>query len=92
MVGAHVTAARAIWRAVAAGASRCWGWHAEFALSAAFLGGWALVTAGLAACTTPKIWWFSAGGLLLGLSGVRFVGEMLWKGLYTLTREDRRHG
>lgn len=74
------------------GGARILAARAEIGVSLAFLGGWALVTAGVAACSTPKVWWFSAGFLLLSLCGWRFLGEIAWKGLYALTREERRRG
>lgn len=68
---------------ILAGAQRS---RAELALSAAILGGWTLITVGLAALTTRHVWPISAGFFLLSLAGWQFVGRLFWRGLYILTR------
>lgn len=62
--------------------------RAEILLSVALLGGWALVTYGIAALSTPLAWPISGGFLLLSLCGWRFLGTLFLRGLYDLTRED----
>lgn len=64
--------------------------RAEFLTAAAIVLGWALLTWGVADRTGPIAWRFSAAVLLLSLVGWRFLGTIVWEGLYKLTREDRR--
>lgn len=66
-----------------AGAHAVWGARAELAASLALLGGWALVTLGIAALTSPLAWAFSGGVLLLSGFG--------WKLLYTIARDGLYH-
>lgn len=66
--------------------------RAELAATAALLGGWASLTAGVAALTTPHVWPISIGLLLLSLCGWKFLATLVTHGLYVLTREERRDG
>lgn len=61
--------------------------RAEILLSAAMLGGWALVTLGIAQLTTPKVWPLSGGLLLLSAGGWRMLATIAMHGLYSLTRD-----
>lgn len=65
--------------------------RAELATAAALLGGWTLLTHGVAALL-PRVpvWSLSAGLLLVSLCGWELLWTMGRKGLYTLSREDRR--
>lgn len=62
--------------------------RAELLTSAAFVGGWLLITWGLAALLTPIIWRLSLGLLLISLGGIRLLSVFAWEGLYTLTRDE----
>ncbi len=50
--------------------------------------GWALVTFGLASLWRWELWPLSFGVLTLSIVGWRYLGEIFWKGLYTLSRKD----
>lgn len=69
-------------------------YRAELLVSAAFLGGWALVTCAIAALVPPRIptWELSGGLLLLSLCGWGWLGSVFWSGLYKLSAEDRADG
>lgn len=60
--------------------------RAEILLTAAMLGGWALVTWGLVLFTTWKVWPLSGGLLLLSCGGWRMLWTVASYGLYGLTR------
>ena len=55
-------------------------------MGAAALGGWAFVTAGVAAVTSNVAWLFSAGVLLLSLCGFQLLWTVAKAGLYVLSR------
>lgn len=62
--------------------------RAELAVTAAVIGGWLLLTYGVASLTAPIAWAFSGGLLLLSLCGWRFLWRLVRDGLYELTRGD----
>lgn len=70
----------------AAGAA-VWRIRSELLTFAAILGGWALVTLGVAYLTAPIAWAFSAGVFLLSMAGWQLVFTVARRGLYNLTRE-----
>lgn len=53
----------------------------------AFIGGWSLITQGVAALTSPLAWLFSGGVLLISLGGWKLFWALVTNGLYSLTRE-----
>lgn len=61
--------------------------RAEILLTIALLGGWALVTWGIALLTTWKVWPISGGLLLLSCGGWRLLWTIVSDGLYMLTRK-----
>lgn len=63
--------------------------RAEWLTAAAFLAGWGLVTAFVAALTAPLAWLLSLGLLAFSLGGWRLAWTIATRGLYTLTREAR---
>jgi protein-S-isoprenylcysteine O-methyltransferase Ste14 len=63
---------------------------AEILLTIALLGGWALVTWGVALLTTWKVWAISAGLLLLSCGGWKLLWVIVTDGLYAPTRVKRR--
>lgn len=69
-------------------ATRAWPWS-ETLTATAFIGGWLLITAGIAALTSRVAWLFSLGVLLISLGGWRLLWRMATDGLYALTREER---
>jgi hypothetical protein len=64
--------------------------RAELATAAAFLAGWVLITWAIALYTSPRIWLVSGGLLLISLGGWEFLLTILRKGLYTLTRPEKK--
>lgn len=58
---------------------------AEWYSAALAAGGWACLTAGIAALTSPLAWLFSAGLLLLLLVGLRPLGVVFVEGLDSLS-------
>ncbi|MEA3244808.1 MAG: hypothetical protein U9Q74_01500 [Gemmatimonadota bacterium] len=62
----------------------------EILTSFALLGGWALITWGIAILTAPVAWIFSGGALLLSLAGWRMLWEIASRGLYAMTRTTKR--
>jgi hypothetical protein len=62
----------------------------EALLVVAILGGWGLLTWGLALLTTPKVYPISGGLLLLSCAGWRMLWAIASDGLYTLTRTPKR--
>lgn len=60
----------------------------ELLTAAVFVAGWALLTAGVVALTSPIAWLFGAGLLLISLGGWRLLITLVVHGLYALTRED----
>ena len=71
-------------------ATTVWRVRAEILLSLALLGGWGMVTWGVAELTTPKVWPISIGLLLLSVCGWRLLWTVFSHGLYSLTREESR--
>ena len=65
-------------------------YRAEVATAAAFLMGWACVTAGLALWISPRVWLVSLGLLLISLGGWELLYFVIRKGLYTLTRPEEK--
>lgn len=68
-------------------------WLASFAgellTAAAFVGGWLLVTVGVAALLPPRVVWpVSLGLLLLSAGGWGLLVSVARHGLYVLTRAD----
>ncbi len=64
--------------------------RAELLTGATLVVGWLLVTAGVAALTSPRAWLFSLGLLCISLGGWRMLWQIASAGLYTLTRPRRR--
>lgn len=62
----------------------------EILTAGALLGGWSLVTLGIALLTSPLAWLFSGGLLLLSLSGWKLLYVLARDGLYALTRDNKR--
>lgn len=65
-------------------------YRASLLTGAAFVCGWALLTAGLASLTVAQVWPLSGGLFLLGLVGFGLIREIMTEGLYALARERRR--
>ena len=61
--------------------------RAELLTALALLGGWLLVTWGVAALTHWAAWPISLGILSVSLGGWRFAWTVARDGLYTLTRD-----
>ncbi len=57
---------------------------AEIAVSIAWLGGWALVTWGIARLTSVEAWIFSGGVLLLSFTGWEWMYGVMKDGVYSL--------
>lgn len=53
------------------------------------VGGWGLLTLGIARLTVPEVWPISAGLLLLSLCGWGFLRVLFLEGLYVLSRGRR---
>jgi hypothetical protein len=62
----------------------------EILTAGAFVGGWALLTAGVAALTSSLAWLFSGGLLLISLGGWKLLWKLATSGLYALTRAPGR--
>lgn len=69
-------------------AERTWSLRAELLVAAAFLGGWFLVTLGIASYTSTRVWPISLGILLLSLCGWKWVWNLTSVGLYTLGGDE----
>jgi len=67
------------------GVRRVAGFISEWYSAALAAGGWACLTAGIAALTSPLAWLFSAGLLLLLLVGLRPLGVVFLEGLDSLS-------
>lgn len=82
----------ALERMAIAAVALAWRVRAELLQASAMLTGWALVTAGAAAVSSPVAWVFSAGLLLLSLCGWKFLYTLFRTGLYTLhsVSQERR--
>lgn len=67
---------------------------AEILTGLAFLAGWCLITAAVAALTVPQVWPLSMGLLLLSAGGWRMLLGLATDGLYALTRPkpERKRG
>lgn len=87
-LGARALAARQR-TAAALRASRYWlaEYRAELLAAAALVAGWSLITAGVAALTSPLAWLFSAGTFLISLFGWELLYTVGRRGLYALTRK-----
>ena len=60
----------------------------EVLVSIALLGGWLLITWGVASLTRWQAWPISLGLLLFSLAGWRFLRNLFRDGLYVLTKES----
>ena len=65
---------------------------AKVALVLGILGGWALVTWGVADLTVPEVWPVSGGLFVLSLVGWKFLGTLFGRGLYVLSRSKAKGG
>ena len=54
----------------------------------AILGGWGLLTAGIAFLLVPEVWLISGGLLLLSLAGWAHLRVLFTAGLYALSRRS----
>lgn len=61
----------------------------ELVATAALLGGWCLVTWGVAALLVWQVWPISVGLLLLGCFGWRLLLRVFGDGLYALYQQSR---
>lgn len=52
--------------------------------------GWLLLTAGIAAVTSPVAWYFSLGLLGLALGGFKTIGIIAWYGLLALNIDEKK--
>lgn len=78
---------KALRRSVEDVAGWAWKCRAETALSCALVGGWLLVTYGIAGLIRPRIAWpISVGLLLLTASGWKFIAKIAAVGLYAMQR------
>ena len=64
-------------------------WWREAALCIGVLGGWSLLTLGIAELAVSEVWPISGGLLLLSLCGWGFLRDVAKEGLYTLSRRPR---
>jgi hypothetical protein len=85
----HVTINQALAR-VAHWFAPVWAIRGELAQGALLLGGWTLLTAGVAALVPRSPWLVSAGLFALTLFGWRFLYLLGRDGLYALTRKAPR--
>ena len=60
----------------------------EWYSAALALGGWALLTWGVAALTSPLAWRFSAGLLLVALVGLKPLATVVLEGVERLSRSE----
>jgi hypothetical protein len=60
---------------------------AELLTGVALLVGWLLITAAIAQVVRGPVWKLSFGVLLLSAVGLKFLGRLMWVGLYTSTRD-----
>jgi hypothetical protein len=68
-------------------------WRAELLTACGLVGGWALITAGIVALTSPLAWLFSGGLLLVSACGWELLYTIARRGLYALTRKpEARRG
>jgi len=56
----------------------------------AIVGGWAALTAGIAALTTPAVWWLSVGLFLLSVAGWGHLRVLASVGVYALLRQSEK--
>lgn len=68
-------------------AAALWRYRAELLVTVALLGGWALLTWGVAELTTRFAWQISAGLFLLSCCGWKFLWTLVRRGLYVLTQD-----
>jgi hypothetical protein len=66
--------------------------RAELLTGIALVGGWTLVTQGIAQLTTTKVWPISVGLLLLLLCGVQWLHRVFMRGLYRLYLDEKDGG
>jgi hypothetical protein len=64
----------------------------ELLTATTLLGGWALITAAIAALTSPLAWLFSGGLLLISLGGWKLLWALASNGLYTLIKAKPTDG
>lgn len=81
------TAAREALGGVIGAVRVTWSGRAAALHAGAILGGWALLTAGVASLLVPEVWLISAGLLLLSLAGWGHLRVLFGKGVYALTRK-----
>jgi hypothetical protein len=62
----------------------------EILTAMAFLGGWLLLTYGVARLLSDIVWPLSGGLLLLSLGGWKLLWKLSTDGLYVLTRSAKR--
>lgn len=74
-------------RVALAGARGRW---TELLLVGSYVGGWALITWGLARLLVPEVWLLSGGVLLLSAGGLGLLKDVATEGLYVLSRAARR--
>ena len=72
--------------------ARTWAVRAQLLHVLAIVGGWALVTAGVAALLVPEVWLISGGLFLLSLAGWGHLWRVFSLGLFKLAKLDRQRG
>lgn len=87
----------ALLAAVLAAARRSWlsllAARAELLTALAFVVGWLLLTDAIARVTsTPLVWRVSIGLLAMSLGGWKMLIQMIWHGLYVLSRDEDKPG
>jgi hypothetical protein len=86
MLGALLLRAGAWWRGLLAA-------RAELLAALAFVVGWLLLTDAIARVTvTPLAWRVSIGLLAISLGGWKPLAQMIWHGLYVLSRDEADEG
>lgn len=70
-------------------AADLWKLRAVLLHGAAIVGGWALVTAGLASLLVPEVWLLSGGLFLLSLAGWGHLRVLFTLGAYALHRRPK---
>ncbi len=70
--------------------SRTWALRAPLLHGLAIVGGWALVTAGVASLLVAEVWLISGGLFLLSLAGWGHLFRVFSLGLYKLRRIDQQ--
>lgn len=77
------------WADTKAGLAVVWQARAEILHAGSIVGGWALLTAGVARLLVPEVWLISGGLLLLSFAGWGHLRRLVVIGLYALTRRER---